>query len=594
MSRHGKTLAQLFAFMKPLNGVMAFSILMRIIKMVTATALIAVAAGSIAVYAAAPTGDTLWRIAGWLIALSAVLGVSHYLEQFSGHYLAFRILAMIRNAFYDHMEPQAPAGTLHLRSGEAISRVISDCERIEPFYAHTIAQAVCAVVVPLVLLAYLWTIHPAFTWTLTPFLIALAVVVPIIVIRLSRSGEKEWRRVQGEVNAFLTDSLQGLRDTIAFGYGPRRRKEVWALGERLKTAQGHMAGADAVQRGVVELFIAAAAIAMAWVGFRLARQGVIDPAQDIPVVLAIAITSFAAVVGVTKVISDYRVSLASAERLFTMMYRPPLIRDTANASPQSVDPSITFERVSFAYPDPDTRRHETTRVLHDVSFSVEAGRNVGLVGASGAGKSTIVNLLLRFWDPQQGEIRLGGHPLRAFRLDDLRDLISVVSQRNYIFNTTIGENIAIGKPGATPEDIITAARRAGLGPWIESLPDGLETRVGEMGSLISGGQRQRIAIARALLKNAPILVLDEPTSSLDVETEAQIKTAIADLMTGRTTMTIAHRLSTIIQCDEILVLDQGRIAERGTHSELLARKGIYARLFALQQDDVDTQIAVEG
>ncbi|KAA0205730.1 MAG: ATP-binding cassette domain-containing protein, partial [Proteobacteria bacterium] len=247
-------------------------------------------------------------------------------------------------------------------------------------------------------------------------------------------------------------------------------------------------------------------------------------------------------------------------------------------------PSIALRNVSFAY------KAGAAPVLADISLDIQPGQHVAIVGTSGAGKSTIANLLLRFWDPQQGTVAIGGVDLRRLRLDELRNLIAVVSQRNYIFNSTIGDNIRMGRPGASQAEVEQAARRANLAEWIASLPQGYDTPVGEMGSKVSGGQRQRIAIARALLKDAPILILDEATSNLDVETEREVNAAIHELARGRTVLTIAHRLSTVRTASEILVLEQGRIAERGTHAELLRRNGVYARIFELQQDEVDARL----
>jgi len=245
-----------------------------------------------------------------------------------------------------------------------------------------------------------------------------------------------------------------------------------------------------------------------------------------------------------------------------------------------VTPALAFADVRFGY-------QPESEILRGVSFDLAPGENVALVGTSGAGKSTIVNLLLRFWDATGGDIRIGGKSLRELPLEQVRELVSVVSQRNYTFNTTIGDNIRMGKPDASQAEVDEAARRANLKAWIDSLPLGYDTPVGEMGAKISGGQRQRIAIARALLKNSPVLILDEATSNLDVDTEREVNAAIRELQAGRTTLTIAHRLSTVQSADRILVLEQGRIVEQGRHAQLLAKGGVYARIFELQEDEVD-------
>jgi ABC-type multidrug transport system fused ATPase/permease subunit len=476
-----------------------------------------------------------------------------------------------------------------LRTGDAISRVINDCERVEPFYAHTIAPAICAIIVPAVLLWHLaYFHHPAYAWTLAPFQFVMIFVLPLATTLIGREGGEKWRAMQGEVNAFLTDSFQGIRDTIAFGYGERRRQKAWQIGEELKQGQDFLTRADAFQKGVTELVIAAAAVAMVWVSWDLVQAGAIDPLRTIPEVVAIALTSFYATIGLNNVVNDYRVSIISARRLWEMMDQKPEITDLVPASPIGVKPAIAFRNVSFGY-----HRTAGSEVLRNISLDIEPGRHVAIVGSSGAGKSTLANLLLRFWDARAGEISIGGVPVQKFRLDDLRNMIAVVSQRNYIFNTTIGDNIRMGKPGAAQAEVEDAARRANLTDWIATLPQGYETPVGEMGSKVSGGQRQRIAIARALLKNAPILILDEATSNLDVETEREVNAAIRELSKGRTTLTIAHRLSTVMTAGEILVLEQGRIVEQGTHADLLRKDGVYARIFELQQDEVDARIEAE-
>ncbi|MGE3666430.1 MAG: ABC transporter transmembrane domain-containing protein, partial [Steroidobacteraceae bacterium] len=322
---NAQILRRLLAFMRPLNGIMVLSVSARTVKLTMQTALIAFAAAGVARYAADPGSASLTHIVLGLLGYAFVLGFSNYVETYTGHYVAFRLLAMLRNEFYDRMEPLAPAGTGQLRSGDAVSRVINDCERIEPFYAHTIAPAITAFVVPAILLTILGRWYDwAYVWTLLPFMIAMVIVLPVITALSGGRGGETWRTAQGEVNAFLTDSLQGIRDTVAFGHGEARRREAWQIGLRLKKGQDSLMRADAFQRGVTECIVAAAAIAVLWVSWDLYLAGAIEPLRDIPVVDAIAITGFNAAQGLNNVVGVVMVSMGSARRLCELLDQEPV------------------------------------------------------------------------------------------------------------------------------------------------------------------------------------------------------------------------------------------------------------------------------
>ena len=609
-----QVIRRLLTFMTPFNLIMFTSLTARAIKFIGQAAVLGIAASSIGIYidgydpSIAMTASALWENmpwaepnvnwaiiwvqVAWIAFAGTVVGITSYIENYTGHYVAFRILAAFRDSFYYSMLPLAPAKTAKLQSGEAVSRVMSDCERIEPFYAHTIAPAVTAIIVPIIILIWCWTVEPVFVYWLTPFYLGTTVLLPWLVAKLGGDGI-EYREQLGEVNAFVSDSIQGVRDTVAFGYEKQRAQELYNIGATMQKGQDKLYGADANQRALAEIFITVGILAAAWVGVDLSIKGVISPLVELPAMIAVSIVGFYLSVGLANNYTDFRVSIISARRLFEMMDQAPAVQDLAKESPASVESSLQFDNVSFEYDADDADWSRQKKVFDGFSIHVEAGKHIALVGPSGTGKSTVVNLLLRQWDPQEGAISIGGQSLTKFTLADLQRQFAVVSQRSFIFNDTVKENIRMGKFDATDEQIAAAAAEAGLLEFLEASPDGFNTQCGERGSKISGGQRQRVAIARAVLKNAPVVLLDEATSSLDIETELSVMTALKKLTQGRTTLTIAHRLSTIVDADEILVMLEGRVAERGAHQELLALGGWYAKMFEMQQDEVDATMVTE-
>jgi ATP-binding cassette subfamily B protein len=298
------------------------------------------------------------------------------------------------------------------------------------------------------------------------------------------------------------------------------------------------------------------------------------PRETLPLLVLVAVAAFMPVGEIGQVARQLADTIASTRRLRAVEKEPVPVTDGSRAIPS--DSTLRFEHAHFTYPG------RSVAAIDNVSFDVELGSTVALVGASGAGKSTVASLLLRFWDPQRGRITLGGTDLRELRLDDLRQHIALVAQDTYLFNDTLEANIRLAGGDASQADVRRALERAALGEFVDRLPEGLATRVGERGVQLSGGQRQRIAIARAFLKDAPILILDEATSHLDTISEQQIRAALEEWMVRRTSIVIAHRLSTIRNADTILVMEHGKVIEAGRHDELLARQGAYARLIAHQ------------
>ncbi|MBI3711006.1 MAG: ABC transporter ATP-binding protein [Proteobacteria bacterium] len=527
-----------------------------------------------AVHYGVPYGALLIALA----VVAPVAGLLHWLESWLAHDMAYRLLAEMRIALFAKLDALAPAYLLRRRTGDLVALATQDVETVEYFFAHTIAPAVVAVLVPAVVLATLAVMAWPVALALLPFLLYVGLVPLLLRQRIDRLGGRA-REALGSLTAHVGDTIQGLSELVAFQEVGRRR-----VGFMARIRDYHAIRLDffrdlSWQAAQLEIATGLGGLAVAAVGAWWAAGGHLDPAT-LPLLTLLAVAAFLPVSEIANVGRQLADTFASTRRLHAVHGEKVPVTDgpATPEPPASGGSAIRFAGVGFAYPG------APRPALTALDLEIPPGATVALVGPSGAGKTTMASLLLRFWDPSAGAITLDGHDLRSYALDHLRRRIALVAQDTYLFNDSLRANVGLARPDADARAVDRAIEQAALAEFVDSLPERLETRVGERGVQLSGGQRQRVAIARAFLKNAPVLILDEATSHLDAISEAQVRASLAKLMRNRTTVVIAHRLSTIRGADLIAVLDGGRLIETGSHESLIARGGLYARLVERQLD----------
>ncbi len=503
-------------------------------------------------------------------------GVFRYLERLISHYINFSLLARLRVWFYSTIEPLAPARLRQYRSGDLLTRIISDIETLQNFYVRIIAPPLIAVVIAIATSVFLASFSSIIALTVLGFMFLVGVVVPILVQQISETPNRQMIERRAELNANVVDSVQGIADLIAYG-GERAQFERMAdLNHRLIRVQTLLASITGLHNALGNLLTHLAMWCVLVIAIPLVNVARFDGVY-LPVIALAVLASFEGVLALPLAFQYLESNLQAARRLFEITDHRPQITDHRSPKTLGAHPSaIKFENVSFRYSPREPL------VLENVSFELQTGKRMAIVGESGAGKTTIVNLLLRFWDCTSGHIIVDGRELAEYTPDDARKLFAVVAQPTHLFNATIRENLLLARPQATEAEMREAAKQAQIHDFILSLPDGYNTRIGEQGLRLSGGERQRLAIARAWLKDAPILIFDEPTANLDTVTEREVLRAIHHSTLNRTVLLITHRLVGLEDFDEIIVLQAGRIVERGTPKGLLQEEGLYRRMWTLQ------------
>jgi ABC-type multidrug transport system fused ATPase/permease subunit len=518
--------------------------------------------------------DAITWLAGGLVVAYLLRSVGHYLKAYIAHVVAWNIVSDLQSKLYRHLQSLSIGFYTDRQSGELASRVTSDTRDIEPVFAHTIPDGIVYSFMIIGVCIALFSLNPILTLiVLTP--------IPFLVFAVSRFAKGEHGGFQralhsmGSLQAKVQDNLSGMKEIQIFAQERREGHKVHNLAKTATDQRLFALRMQALIPASVELAAGIGTVLIVWFGGRLALQG--DMAVEDLVAFVLYLGLLYQPIQVLAYMNEgFQMGMASARRIGEILSLQPDVADPPNGvDPGRVTGRVTFQHVDFSY-------LKSTPIIQDVSLTVESGQVLALVGPTGAGKSTLTSLVGRFYDPQAGQMKIDDIDIRDVKLEALRRNISMVLQDVFLFNGTVRENIRFSRPEASDEEIVEAANVAAAHNFIMELPDGYNTVVGERGVKLSGGQKQRLAIARAVLKDAPILILDEATSSIDTQTEAEIQAALWRLMQGRTSIVVAHRLSTIRDADIIAVVDEGRVIERGQHQELMTRSGLYRQLYEKQ------------
>jgi ATP-binding cassette, subfamily B, bacterial MsbA len=518
----------------------------------------------------------------WTMVATAILGVFllRGILDYLGNYFVSRaglsVVTDLRQRVFDHVLKQDAQFFELNTTGRLMSSIMSDIEKIQTATSHLLADWLRQTFSALALLAVLLQKD----WRLA--LVSLT-LLPFVLVPTARLGKRLRRTTRGvqdhqaHLNEVLQESLSGHQVVKAFTAEPIESAKFRLAAEKLKLSNLRYVLQQGIASPLIEFFGAVTIVCLLTYARTQVKAGAMTAGEFTSFVIALLLL-YEPVKRLTGIHQIFNQATGASQKVFEYLDRVESIAERPGAQPlQGLTHSIEFRNVSFAYPNAPT-----APVLRDLQLTVNAGEVVALVGPSGAGKSTLASLVPRFYDPTEGALLIDGADLRSFTIPSLRATVGIVAQETFLFNDTVLENIRYGSPHATEADVRQAAQAALASEFIDKLPDGYRTIIGERGAKLSGGQRQRLSIARALLKNAPILILDEATSHLDTESELLVQRALANLMAGRTVIVIAHRLSTIRRAHQIIVLDQGRIAETGAHDELIAAGGLYQRLHELQ------------
>ncbi|MFR9294459.1 MAG: thiol reductant ABC exporter subunit CydC [Turicibacter sanguinis] len=546
-----KIMMRLLKELKPLVGVMMITITLGVLGFLTAISIASFAAVALGTLVEGAT-IVSFKAAITIMAVCAVMrGLLRYGEQLSGHYIAFKILYLLRDKIFAKLRTLAPAKLEGRDKGDLISLITSDIELLEVFYAHTIAPIAIAILTNSMITALLWFIHPIYGVLAAFFFILVGFVVPYASSKLVSEAGVNYRREFGSSNQYILDSLRGLKEILLFNQGQERLTQLnqksGDLNESIRKIQDH----EGIVTGITSTIITLAMLVFLGVGAYLYSIGAVTLTLVLVALVVIA-SSFGPVVALSNLSNTLAHTFACAERLFELLDEMPQVEEVSGQMPLTMN-EMTLDRVSFAYPNSDHL------LLDEASIHIEKGEKLALIGESGIGKSTFIKLLMRYFDTKKGHVFIDGTNIKSIPTASLRLKQTLVSQETYLFNDTIENNIKIGCKDASLEEVIEAAKKASIHEFIESLPKGYQTKVGELGGMVSSGEKQRLGLARAFLHNGYVLILDEPTSNLDALNEGSILKSIQDYGQDKTVILISHRKSTTAICEKVYRLENQKL-----------------------------------
>lgn len=485
-----------------------------------------------------------------LAVMAVMRGILHYGEQYCNHFIAFKLLAIIRHKVFAALRKLCPAKLEGRGKGNLISVITSDIELLEVFYAHTISPIAIAVLTSLVMILFIGQFSLAAAVLALGGYLVVGAAIPLYFGSRGADKGMEFRSGFGNLNNFILDSLRGLDETIQYQQGGRRRKEMAERSDELGRVQKDLNRLEASQRSVTNLAILFFSFAMLFLMIILRQAGEVSMTGMLVGTIAM-MGSFGPVTALASLSNNLNQTLASGERVLSLLEEEPQVEEVSGKDVTEFTKAAA-EHVDFTY--------ETEQILKDYSMEIPKGKIIGIHGASGSGKSTLLKLLMRFWDAQGGRISVSGKDVRDINTADLRKMESYVTQETCLFHDSIANNIAVGKPGASREEIMEAAKKASIHEFIMTLPKGYDTEVGELGDTLSGGEKQRIGIARAFLHDAPFVLMDEPTSNLDSLNEGIILKSLKEGRGDKTVLLVSHRKSTMNVADVACEMDNGRIS----------------------------------